>query len=385
VATSSSGVTVQSEDANLNGWRVFFKNSAGGVITNDGELDQGVYTELEAQNVSHGRVQMYFQTSGSAWVGNLSSAGTVTVLRDTPGLVVLQVVSTNTGYNIQWNTTYFIWPDGEMYVQLQATNIGSTSLALAGTDSLEIDLGGLALTDYQDTSPAAWYVNNGVATSPIPTSITNIEAQLFGHMTTVTPPPDMGVLLDKYTAWSAQGANSAGIAEAQNTSRAKDKWLGNLSKLTPGQTLSFLFLFDQRRSLTQAQSIAMDKDYRSPSVAVNTGYLATTDTEPTAATLINGFNVNLGAYVIAADTNHVNAMLAFPSGVTTRFAPRFKITNWNDLAPTITWGGQPLTSGADYMYALDTTTHTLYVQLMFDVVTANAQSGQRINAPLDIS
>jgi len=376
---------VQSEDANLNGWRVFFKSSAGGVISNDGEIDHGVYTELEAQNVTHGRIQMYFLTNTAVWIGNLYSAATITVLRNTPALVELQVVSTNTTYKVQWNTTYFIWPDGAMYVQLQATNIGSTALGLATSDGMEIDLGGLALAYYQNQAPYAWYVNGATATSPAPTSTVNVEATLFAHMTTVTSPPDMGVLLDKYTTWSSQGATSAGIVEAQNTARVKDRWLANLARVNPGQTLTFLFLFDQRRSLTQAQSIAMDADYRIPAVSVSTGTLATSDNEPPGITLSNGFNRNLGAYVIAANNNHVNATLGFPSGVSTRFAPRFKITGWTGGAPTVTWGGQALASGDGYTYTIDTTTHTLYVQLTFDVVAANAQPGQRANAALDIS
>ncbi len=378
-------MTVKSLDANLNGWSAFYKSSSGGVITNDGEIDNGVYTELEAQNTNHGRVQMYFQTSGSVWLSNLQSAGTITLLRNTPDLVVLQTVSTITSYHVRWTTTYFIWPDGEMYVQLQATNIGASALTLSSGDSIELNLGGLPLTNYKDQAPNAWYVYGGSATSPIPTSRRGVEAQLFGHTPTVASPPNMGYLLDKYTTWSSQGATSNGISENQNSFRAKDQWLGHLSNVNPGQTLTFLFLLDQRRSLTQAQSIAIDADYRAPSVVVNIGTLATSDNEPAGATLNKGFNVNLGAYVVAANNNHVNAQLSFPSGVTTRFEPRFKITGWTGGAPNVTWGGQALTSGYDYTYTEDLASHTLYVQLAFDVVAANPQSGQWVNAPLDIA
>jgi hypothetical protein len=385
VISSNSGVTVEGLDANLTGWSAFFNNSAGGVITNNGEMDQGVYTELEAQNTAHGRVQMYFQTSSGVYLSILGNTGVITVLRNTAGLVVLQTVSNNTNPNIQWTTTYFIWPDGEIYLQLKATNTGSSALNLASSSALELDLGGLPLTYFQDQSPNAWYLNGGSLVSPVPLNLTAVEPRLFAHTPTVTSPPNMGYLLDKYTSWSSVGATIYGIYESQNTYRAKDSWLGNLPMVSPGQTLTFLFLLDQRRNLTQGQSVAIDADYRAPSITVNAGTLATTDNEPTGAMVVNGFNLDLGAYVIAASNNHVNATLGFPTGVTTRSEPRFKVTGWTGGAPTITWGGQPLTNGTDYTYALDPNTHTLYVQLAFDVVQASAQSGQRVVAPLDIS
>lgn len=378
-------MTVQSLNAALNGWSAFFNNSAGGVITKDGEIDQGVYTELEAQNTNHGRVQMYFQTSSAVWLSNLQSSGAITVLRNTPALVALQTVSTITSYHVRWTTTYFIWPDGETYVQLQATNTGSSALTLDSATSMELDLGGLPLTYFQDQAPYAWYVNGGSAFSPIPQGGSGVEAQLFGHVPSVSPSPNMGYMLDKYTTWKLLGATNAGIAESQNSFRAKDQWLGTLSQVNPGQTLTLLFLFDQQRSLSQAQSIAIDADYRAPSIVVSAGASATSDSEPASATLINGYNLSIGAYVIAASNNHVNATLAFPPGVSVRWAPAFKITGWTGAAPVITWGGQTLTSGTDYTYTVDSTTHTLYFQLAFDVVAANAQAGQRVNAPIDIS
>ncbi|HET9111810.1 MAG TPA: hypothetical protein VFN78_13355 [Ktedonobacterales bacterium] len=382
VSTSGSGVTVQSLDATQNGWRAFFESAAGGVITQQGEVDDGAYTELEAQNVSHGRIQMYFQTSGGAWVNNLSNSGTITLLRNTPGMVELQTVSTDSGYHLKWTTIYTIWPDGEMYVWLQATNTGTSALNLSPSDSIELDLGGLPLTYYENVAPYAWYLNGSTPVSPIHSSST--EARLFGHMVSVSSSANMGYLLDKYTTWSSIGVSNNGITEAQNGYRAKDEWLGNLSKVNAGQTIGFLFLLDQQRSLTQSQSVTIDSDYRTPSLSVSAGTLAGSDNEPSGATVVNGFNVDLGAYVIAASSNHVAATLNFSSGVTMRWAPRYKITGWTGGAPTITWGGQTLANGTDYTYSLDSNTHTLYIQLSFEVVTANAQSGQRVNALLDV-
>jgi hypothetical protein len=377
---------VRSVDEASNGWQMFFDSSAGGVISKSGEIDNGTYTELQAQNTIHGRIQMYYQTSGGTWLGNLQNTGTETLLLNTPQLIELQTYSANTSYHLQWTTTYCIWPDGTVYVQLQTSNTGTTALNLNSGDSLEIDLGGLPLTYYHDTASYAWYVSSGHATSPIPRAETSVEAQLFGHVTgTTNTLPNLGYLLDRYTSWASQGATSHGIIEDQNTVRAKDKWLANLPKLNPGQTLTFLFFFDQQRALTSARSVALDADYRNPGIMVSTGTLATSDTEPSAATVIGGFNLNLGAYVIAADQNLVNAQLTLPSGVATRFAPRFKITGWTGSAPAITWGGEPLVEGTDYTYRIDQTTSTLYVHLLFDVVAANPDVRQRLNAPIAIS
>lgn len=385
MSVTSAGATVTGVDANDNGWRMFFNSAYGGTISQSGVVDNGVYTELEAQNTVHGRIEMYYQTSGGTWIGDFQNPATITILRDTPQLVVLTTNTTNSAYHLQWTTTYVIWPDGQVYVQLQTSNTGTKALALSGYSSLEIDLGGFPLTYYSDTSAHAWYVVNGVAKTPIPTNTTNVEAQLFGHMPDSTTQSDLGYLMDKYTTWSAQGATSQGIADTQNSYRLKDKWLGGLSSLNPGQTLTFLFLLDQRRSLTAAESAARDADYRAPAVTVADGTLATSDTEPSRATLVNGFNMNLGAYVIAANTDHINAQFGFPSAVSTRFAPRFKITGWTGYTPTVTWGDELLTSGTDYTYTLDAATNTLYLQLAFDVVPANATAGQRVNAPIDIS
>jgi Tfp pilus assembly protein PilE len=384
VTSSASGVWVQSLDASNNGWKLFFKHSAGDVITNVQEINGGVATELEAQNTDHGLLQMYLQASG-VWISNLQQSGTLTLLRDTPELVGLQTVSTTASYHVRWTTTYYIWPDGQIFIHITATNTGSSALTLSSTDSVELDLGGLALATYKDTAPKAWYVTNGTVYSPIPLSRTSREAALFGHMTTVAvPPPSTGLLLDKYTTWASQGVTSYGISEAQNTSRAKDQWRGNLAQLTAGQSLSFQFLLAELRQLTSSQSVALDADYRSPALTATVGTLATTDDEPGAVALANGYNRDTGNYVIAAAGGQVSLQLGFPSGVSMRWAPRFKITGWDKDAPTARWDGVPLAAGTDYSYAVDSATHTLYLQLAFDVVQSGAGPGQRDNGTLDV-
>jgi hypothetical protein len=381
---SSTGLTVQSLDANNNGWQVFFNKSAGGVITSTQEIDNGTHIELQAQNTNHGKVQFYFNVQGN-WISNLQNPGTITLLRNTPQLIGIQTVSTNTSFNVQWVTTYYIWPDGQMYVAITATNNRSTSITLDSTDSVELDLGGFLLADYADTSPNAWYEYNGQITSPIPFSVSHKEAALFAQIPTVSAPPVMGTLLDKYTPFSSQGVQLLGIDQDQNSVRAKDSWHGTLPTLQAGQTLSFQFLLDFRRNLTQSQSVSIDADYRAPSVTVNVGALKSTDTEPISQALINGFNMDVGAYVISAANNVVNAQLNLPSGVTTRFVPRFKIVGWSKGAPLVTWGGRTLVAGTDYTFMLDPATSTLYLELNFDVVSGSASAGQQVNAALNIS
>lgn len=197
--------------------------------------------------------------------------------------------------------------------------------------------------------------------------------------------PFTGLFLDKFTTWSAAGASNGGIVYLGNTTRSKVQWQGVLSSLAPGQVLPFSLLLEFRRGLTQNQSLSFDSDFHAPEIAVNAGTLATTDTEPTNLALNNGFNMDLGAYVISANANHVNAQLMFPTGVSTRWTPRYKIVGWFKGAPTVTWNGQTLTAGVDYNYVVDGTTNTLYLQLNFDVVTASPGPGQQANAALDIS
>jgi hypothetical protein len=384
VIPGSTGLTVQSLDANNNGWQVFFNKSAGGVISSTQEIDNGAHTELMAQNTTHGRVQFYFNAQGT-WISNLQNPGTITLIHNTPQLVGVQTVSTDTSFHIQWVTTYYLWPDGQTYVAITATNIGSSSVKLDSTDSIELDLGGMLLASYGDTSPNAWYEYNGQVTSPIPQGLSRKDATLFAHTPTVSAPPVMGVLLDKYTPLSSQGVQLYGIYESQNSFRAKDAWHGTLPTFLAGQTLSFQFLLDLRRNLTQGQSVAIDADYRTPSLTVNVGTLMSTDSEPVNQTLNNGFNMDTGTYVLSAANNQVDVQLNLPSGVTTRFAPRFKIVGWSKGAPTVTWNGSVLIAGMDYSYVIDPGTATLYVQLNFDVVSGSPSPGHLVNAPLDIS
>jgi hypothetical protein len=117
---------------------------------------------------------------------------------------------------------------------------------------------------------------------------------------------------------------------------------------------------------------------------VSVGTLATSDTDPITASLTNGYNRNTGAYVVSALDNHLAAQLDL-TGVSMRFAPRFKVLSWTKGAPTVMWGGVPLTAGVDYNYVVDPNTATLYLQLNFDVVAASAGPGQQVNAMLDVA
>ncbi|HEY7123964.1 MAG TPA: hypothetical protein VH540_08455 [Ktedonobacterales bacterium] len=381
---SGSNFILQSVDANGNGWQVFFNQALGGAITRTQEINNGVLSDVQYQAILHSLVQSYVQTSGN-FHANQDQAGQIIILRNTPELVGIETISTNTNIHITWTYFYYFWPNGQIYIQLSIQNTGTNPVSFTTPNSVQINLDGMIIQHYGDQSPQAWYGVNGTIKSPIPATVSSNEAN-FGVMTpTAGGAPFTGLFLDKFTSWAAAGANNGGIVYLGNTTRSKVQWQGVLSSLAPGQVLPFSLLLDFRRGLTQNQSLSFDSDYRAPSLTVNTGTLATTDSEPGNLALNNGFNMDLGAYVISAAGNHVNAQLNFPAGVSTRWTPRYKIVGWFKGAPTVTWGGQTLTAGVDYNYVVDGTTNTLYLQLNFDVVTANPGAGQMLNAALDIS
>src|SRR5579883_2719393 len=381
---SGSDLILESLDASNNGWEVFFNHADGGAITRTQEINNGVATDLQYQGILHSLVQSYVQTGGT-FHANQDQAGQIIVLRNTPELVGIETISTNTTIHITWTYFYYFWPNGQAYIQLSIQNTGTTPVRFTSGDSIEINLDGLIIGDYGDQSPQAWYVApNGTVHSPVPVTVSSTEANLFS-MTPTIAGPTTGFFLDKFTSWAAAGAASNGIRYLGNTTRSKMQWQGNLASLAPGQVLPFSLLLEFRRNMTQSQSVSFDSDYRTPSITVNTGTLDTTDNEPVQQTLNNGFNMDLGCYVISAASNHVNAQLDLSAGVTTRWAPRFKIVGWFKGAPTVTWGGQILTPGVDYNYVIDSATNTLYLQLNFDVVSGSPGAGQQANAPLDIS
>jgi hypothetical protein len=277
-----------------------------------------------------------------------------------------------------------IFLHGMLYVWLTVQNTGMNPLALTSPDSVQVNLDGLIVGDYGDQSLWSWYALNGVVKSPVPVTVSGVEAQLFVRNPSHKAPPTLGFFLDKLTSWSSIGVTNYGIRAFDNATRGKDAWIGTLASLAPGQVLPFSLLLEVRRDLTQSQSLDFDADYRAPAITVDDGVLATGDNEPLPQTFSDGFNLALGAYVIGAPANHVNATLNFPAGVTTRWAPRYKITGWTKGAPTLTWNGQALVAGVDYNYVVDSASGTLYVQLNFDVVAGSPGPGQRTNAALDI-
>ena len=383
LTASGSNFILKSLDASNNGWQVFFNQALGGAITRTQEIDNGVVTDLQYQAILHSLVQSYVQTGGT-FHANQDQAGQIIVLLNTPELVGIETISTNTHIHITWTYFYYFWPNGQIYIQLSIQNTGTTPVSFTTPDSVQINMDGLIIQNYPDTSPITWYAKNGVVKSPVPGSVSSTEADLFGR-TPNSSTPQIGFFLDKFTSWSAAGARNYGIQDFSNTTRGKDQWHGTISSLAPEQVLPFSLLLEVRRNMTQSQSVSFDTDYRAPSLTVNAGLLATSDDQPVQQSLNNGFNMDVGAYVISADSNHVNAQLNFPTGVTARWAPRFKIVGWFKGAPTVTWNGQSLTAGVDYNYVIDPGTDTLYLQLNFDVVSGVAGVGQQANAPLDIS
>jgi len=117
-------------------------------------------------------------------------------------------------------------------------------------------------------------------------------------------------------------------------------------------------------------------DYRSPALSVTNGALATTDAEPIASTLAGGFNPSTGAYVISSTGTGATVQLQFPGGLTTRYRPAFKLTGWPSSLVQVQLGGTTLAFGTDYMADLDSSSGTLRLVLLKDVVASAPQPTQ---------
>ena len=116
-------------------------------------------------------------------------------------------------------------------------------------------------------------------------------------------------------------------------------------------------------------------DYRSPSLTVSSGTLATTDSEPVATTLSNGYNPATGSYVLSSTPAGVGVQLGFPGGVSTRYQPSFKLLGWPGGAPQVQLGSANLTPGVDYLSDVDGT-GALRLTFLKDVVASTPSAGQ---------
>jgi Fibronectin type III domain len=386
VAQNSAGTTVQRQDSAGTGWQVFFNAAEGGSITSIHQIDGGMHTEVMQQAVLHSHVQSYLNVNGT-YVSNQQPGAQISVLRTSPELVGIRTVSTSQAYHVSWTFYYYLWSNGQIFVQVRIQNTGATALSLASPDSVEINHDGLLLASSPNQSPFAWYATKGAVTSPISSKVVSGEPDHFGRTPSSGALTTLGSALHKLTPWSANGIASYGIRnyDGGTGGRTKEQWMGTLQSFPAGKTLTFSLLLHLRRDLAPSQSVTTDADYRLPSVSASVGSLATTDTEPVNVTLSKSFNPLLGAHVINATNNHANIQLQLPSGVTTRRSPRFKIAGWSKGAPTVRWGTQLLQPGQDYNYAVDPDTGTLYLRLDFDVVAANPVNAQRVNEALDIS
>ena len=126
-------------------------------------------------------------------------------------------------------------------------------------------------------------------------------------------------------------------------------------------------------------------DYRSPALSVTNGALATTDTEPVAGTLTGGFNPSTGAYVVGSTATGATLQLQFPSGVTTRYRPAFKLTGWPGSLVQVQLAGTNLAFGTDYLADLDSASGTLRLVLLKDVVASSPLSGQLQSGDLAVT
>ena len=137
--------------------------------------------------------------------------------------------------------------------------------------------------------------------------------------------------------------------------------------------------------VNSANTNAMMRDYRQPALSASSGSILTSDAELSASGLVAGLNPGTGRYVVSADSNQVFAgQLGFPSGVSIRYRPSFKVVGHGPGPVVVRWGGATLVAGTDYRTSTDSS-GALRVSLLFDVVAGSAGAGQRHNAVLSIA
>jgi len=137
--------------------------------------------------------------------------------------------------------------------------------------------------------------------------------------------------------------------------------------------------------VNRASTTAMTLDYRQPSLAVTNGSLLSSDSELQASGLASGYNPGTGRYVVSPDSSSIfMGQLGFPSGVTIRYRPSFKVVGWSGGPVVVRWASNILVAGTDYQASTDGT-GALRISLLFDVVASTPAAGQRQNASLTIS
>lgn len=288
----------------------------------------------------------------------------------------------NDGNGFQWNVYTCIYPGDPMLIMetIQCINTSGSSIALAGSDGMEV-----ALIAGLEQANSTWAPANGgygtvggSNTSGWPSALTNGQPDYFYILPAAASGINLGtgaVKLEDLTALSPAWS-SLQFQYLQNTSRLKVKIQATVSTFPASTTHTIHILRVLKRNLTSSDMAAIAADILAPG------------TPSTSVGSFTAFRTQERAYEFAASANHLTATLDLsPVHVTTRYKPIVKVTGWTaTILPTVTWGGSPLVNGVDFRYTIDQTNQILYLQLYFDVVASGAVVPfTRNNAALAVS
>ena len=339
-------------------------------------------------------VDTWFHTAGPATVLEVSE--------QTPEHVVLHSISAfyaektpsqKAPQPIDVERYWTLYPDGSVFVrqiirnQADLNHLGFIAWAInannlnhgfwaAGTEAGQGDSRWPSGSDNNDSVTGNWWAQFGAGGTAVSRGAVLIDVRDINNPGPAnTTRAIVATGSDRASSHIAVRINDGGTVVAGNY--AESAWLRLDQTLTA--------VSGDRREVSTFGN-GLDADYRTAPVSVAAGSLATTDTFAGGSeALINGVNLATGRVVLAAAGNHINVTPQVGAGSPVRYGPRLKVSSWTGGRPLITWGGATLQAGTDYNAQVDASASTLYVQLLFDVVSANAGQGQWLTAPLDIT
>jgi hypothetical protein len=344
-------------------------------------------------------------TTDGSFAGSENKSFTLTEQAPTQTLVRRYLkTSTVTVNGLQYTFWACLWPSDPMLIawRIDMTAASTTGLTSAGsTDNIEVcSPAGMLSNTGTGTNQGVWNIDSthsfygtvsGSTTGTIPDGTTAntagepdflalLPVQGVGSLTNQR----LGVMTVKFTKWSDIGLTASGFASLQNTNRVKAKWGAASGTSLPSGTYTLYLLEAIKSSLTTAVMAAIAADYLAPGApTVSLGTL-TTFNYPNHTAF--PFNLDEAAYVVNCASNQAAITLDLtPAHVTTRYCPRFKLTNYTASGkPVVLWGGTRLSETVDYNVTVDTTNHVCYLQLQRDVVASGASGSQLNSATLTI-
>ena len=385
-------------NASGNGWRVGMIPAYGGALISP-------WYEIDTSSPSITETSLA-TSSPDGFIHLLSNVGGVFTGTENPTYTLAEIaptgqnfrryydsgtVSPSTGPALNYRVRTVIQPGdpGFLFHRIDITNPSASAVTLAGADGMEIAMiGGLSTVNQGGAN--AWpgtsglYATVGGAETAWPGDTSPGPAAANPDYVYISPAAGSGLTLTPFSV------RKTGLIEASIGTTAKISYLGppdaassrvkvkvqvTVSSFPGSTTKTLYYLQGLRRSVAAGEINAIAADYLNPDAAgawsVGTGA---------------AYSYDEGCNVAAAASNVATITHTFPTNVTVRWLPAYKITGWTSAtAPVPTLGGSALVANTDYITYVDTGNQIGYVKLMFSLVASGATTGQKNNAALSFT